>query len=100
MAAVIRMVSVLGGGRTGGCCRVRARVGHWVLVHGGRPLRRSRITGVSVVRLGGLHRLSRLTGMGVVGVIMRFRVLMARVYAMFWAFGVFGVFFHCSSVIR
>jgi len=35
-----------------------------------------------------------------VGVIVRFRVLMARVYAMLWAFGVFVVFLHCSSVLR
>ena len=41
-----------------------------------------------------------LTGVSVLGVIMRFRVRMARVYAMLCAFGVFVVFFHRLSLLR
>ena len=41
-----------------------------------------------------------LTGVRVLGVIMRFRVRMARVYAMLCAFGVFVVFFHRLSLLR
>jgi hypothetical protein len=52
-------------------------MGHWVIVRGRGPFRGR-----------------WLTGMSVVGVIMRFRVRMARVYAMPCAFGVFVVFFH------
>ena len=55
------------------------------------------LTGMSVVGMGGLRWLSRLTDMGV---IMRFRVRMARVYAMPCVFGVFVVFFHRLSLLR